>query len=218
MKKILRTLPRRLLSLMLALVVAFSLLPVQVSAEPEQTAEASVETPAVQESPEAEQAAPEAILTEAEPEPAAPEAIPAISEPEPAISAPAPVAEDSPALTPPETEPPAALPAEAEALPANLSVETEALPASLPAAAAAETGTRSAYAFTVYPETGFTIPIQGTYTVNWETNFTPVKLYLKHVQYAASIVNPNDQRLMETVKTCDIIRNENLYADSYLEL
>ncbi|MBQ3269410.1 MAG: dihydropteroate synthase [Clostridia bacterium] len=34
----------------------------------------------------------------------------------------------------------------------------------------------------------------------------------------SAIVNPNDQRLMETVKTCDIIRNENLYADSYLEL
>jgi 5-methyltetrahydrofolate corrinoid/iron sulfur protein methyltransferase len=31
-------------------------------------------------------------------------------------------------------------------------------------------------------------------------------------------VNPNDVRLMETVKTCDIIKNNNLYADSYLEI
>jgi len=34
----------------------------------------------------------------------------------------------------------------------------------------------------------------------------------------SAIVNPNDQRLMETVKTCDIIKNNNLYADSYLEI
>ena len=34
----------------------------------------------------------------------------------------------------------------------------------------------------------------------------------------SAIVNPCDQRLMETVKSCDIIRNETLYADSYLEL
>ena len=34
----------------------------------------------------------------------------------------------------------------------------------------------------------------------------------------SAIVNPCDLRLMETVKSCDIIRNETLYADSYLEL
>ena len=34
----------------------------------------------------------------------------------------------------------------------------------------------------------------------------------------SAIVNPNDARLMETVKTCDIIKNNSLYADSYLEI
>ncbi len=34
----------------------------------------------------------------------------------------------------------------------------------------------------------------------------------------SAIVNPNDLRLMETIKSCDIIKNNNLYADSYLEL
>ncbi|MBO4352016.1 MAG: dihydropteroate synthase [Eggerthellaceae bacterium] len=34
----------------------------------------------------------------------------------------------------------------------------------------------------------------------------------------SAIVNPCDKRLMETIKSCDIIRNETLYADSYLEL
>ncbi len=34
----------------------------------------------------------------------------------------------------------------------------------------------------------------------------------------SAIVNPCDQRLMETVKTADIIKNEMMYADSYLEL
>ena len=34
----------------------------------------------------------------------------------------------------------------------------------------------------------------------------------------SAIVNPCDKRLMETVKSCDVIRNETLYADSYLEL
>ncbi len=34
----------------------------------------------------------------------------------------------------------------------------------------------------------------------------------------SAIVNPCDQRLMETIKSCDIIKNHNLYADSYLEL
>ncbi len=34
----------------------------------------------------------------------------------------------------------------------------------------------------------------------------------------SAIVNPCDQRLMETIKSCDIIKNHTLYADSYLEL
>jgi 5-methyltetrahydrofolate corrinoid/iron sulfur protein methyltransferase len=34
----------------------------------------------------------------------------------------------------------------------------------------------------------------------------------------SAIVNPNDQRLMETVRSCDVIKNNTLYADSYLEL
>ena len=34
----------------------------------------------------------------------------------------------------------------------------------------------------------------------------------------SAIVNPCDLRLMETIKSCDIIRNETLYADSYLEI
>jgi len=34
----------------------------------------------------------------------------------------------------------------------------------------------------------------------------------------SAIVNPCDVRLMETIKSCDIILNNNLYADSYLEL
>ena len=34
----------------------------------------------------------------------------------------------------------------------------------------------------------------------------------------SAIVNPCDQRLMETIKSCDIIKNEFLYADSFLEL
>ena len=34
----------------------------------------------------------------------------------------------------------------------------------------------------------------------------------------SAIVNPNDRRLMETIKTCEIIRNNTLYADSYLEI
>ena len=34
----------------------------------------------------------------------------------------------------------------------------------------------------------------------------------------SAIVNPIDKRLMETVKSCDIIKNEVLYADSFLEL
>ena len=34
----------------------------------------------------------------------------------------------------------------------------------------------------------------------------------------SAIVNPCDLRLMETIKSCDIIRNETLYADSYLQI
>ena len=34
----------------------------------------------------------------------------------------------------------------------------------------------------------------------------------------SAIVNPNDQRLMETIKSCDILKNNTLYADSYLEI
>lgn len=34
----------------------------------------------------------------------------------------------------------------------------------------------------------------------------------------SAIVNPNDLRLMETIKSCDIIKNNALYADSYLDL
>ena len=34
----------------------------------------------------------------------------------------------------------------------------------------------------------------------------------------SAIVNPNDKRLMETIKSCDIFRNNVLYSDSYLDL
>jgi 5-methyltetrahydrofolate corrinoid/iron sulfur protein methyltransferase len=34
----------------------------------------------------------------------------------------------------------------------------------------------------------------------------------------SAIVNPCDKRLMETIKSADIIMNHNLYADSYLEI
>jgi len=34
----------------------------------------------------------------------------------------------------------------------------------------------------------------------------------------SAIVNPGDLRLMETIRSCDIIRNNTLYADSYLEI
>ena len=36
--------------------------------------------------------------------------------------------------------------------------------------------------------------------------------------FTSAIVNPNDKRLMETIKVCDIIKNETLYADSCLDL
>ena len=34
----------------------------------------------------------------------------------------------------------------------------------------------------------------------------------------SAIVNPNDRRLMETIKSCDIFKNNVLYSDSYLDL
>ena len=34
----------------------------------------------------------------------------------------------------------------------------------------------------------------------------------------SAIVNPNDRRLMETIKSCDIFKNNTLYSDSYLEV
>ena len=34
----------------------------------------------------------------------------------------------------------------------------------------------------------------------------------------SAIVNPNDRRLMETIKSCDIFKNHTLYSDSYLDL
>ena len=34
----------------------------------------------------------------------------------------------------------------------------------------------------------------------------------------SAIVNPNDRRLMETIKSCDIFKNNELYSDSYLEI
>ncbi|MCJ7837051.1 carbon monoxide dehydrogenase/acetyl-CoA synthase methytransferase subunit [Cuneatibacter sp. NSJ-177] len=34
----------------------------------------------------------------------------------------------------------------------------------------------------------------------------------------SAIVNPCDQRLMETIKSCDVLKNNVLYADSYLDL
>ena len=39
-----------------------------------------------------------------------------------------------------------------------------------------------------------------------------------HAGLTSAIVNPCDVRMMETIKSCDIIKNESLYADSYLEL
>ena len=34
----------------------------------------------------------------------------------------------------------------------------------------------------------------------------------------SAIVNPNDLRLMETIKSCDIFKNHELYSDSYLDV
>lgn len=36
--------------------------------------------------------------------------------------------------------------------------------------------------------------------------------------FTSAIVNPCDLRLMETIKSCDIIKNNTLYADSFLQL
>ena len=36
--------------------------------------------------------------------------------------------------------------------------------------------------------------------------------------FSSAIVNPLDELLMQTMKSCDIIRNASLYADSYLEV
>ena len=33
----------------------------------------------------------------------------------------------------------------------------------------------------------------------------------------SAIVNPNDLRLMETIKSCDIFKNNELYSDAYLD-
>ena len=35
---------------------------------------------------------------------------------------------------------------------------------------------------------------------------------------SSAIVNPCEQRVNETIRSCDIIRNNTLYADSYLEI
>lgn len=35
---------------------------------------------------------------------------------------------------------------------------------------------------------------------------------------SSAIVNPNEKRLNETIRSCDVIANNTLYADSYLEL
>jgi len=34
----------------------------------------------------------------------------------------------------------------------------------------------------------------------------------------SAIVNPCDLRLMETIRTCDIFKNNELYSDSYLDI
>ncbi len=34
----------------------------------------------------------------------------------------------------------------------------------------------------------------------------------------SAIINPNDRRMMETIKSCDVLKNNTLYADSYLEI
>lgn len=39
-----------------------------------------------------------------------------------------------------------------------------------------------------------------------------------HAGLSSAIINPCDKRLMETIKACDVLKNEILYADSVLEL
>ena len=34
----------------------------------------------------------------------------------------------------------------------------------------------------------------------------------------SAIVNPCDRRMMETIRSCDIVLNRVVYSDSYLEL
>ncbi|MCL1802517.1 MAG: carbon monoxide dehydrogenase/acetyl-CoA synthase methytransferase subunit [Eubacteriaceae bacterium] len=36
--------------------------------------------------------------------------------------------------------------------------------------------------------------------------------------FTSAILNPNDEQMMQTIKCCDIINNEVLYADSFLDL
>ena len=36
--------------------------------------------------------------------------------------------------------------------------------------------------------------------------------------FSSAIINPCDKELIQTIKSCDIIRNSTLYADSFLEL
>jgi 5-methyltetrahydrofolate corrinoid/iron sulfur protein methyltransferase len=38
------------------------------------------------------------------------------------------------------------------------------------------------------------------------------------VGFTSAIVDPNEKRMNETIRSCDIIRNNTLYADSYLEI
>ena len=36
--------------------------------------------------------------------------------------------------------------------------------------------------------------------------------------FSSGIINPLDKEMMQAIKSCDIIRNASLYADSYLEV
>ena len=35
---------------------------------------------------------------------------------------------------------------------------------------------------------------------------------------SSAIINPCDRRMIETIKSCDIIKDNYLYADSFLEI
>ena len=52
--------------------------------------------------------------------------------------------------------------------------------------------------------------------------FDPLFLVVKGMQdkqmEVLECINPNDLRLMETIKSCDVFKGNTLYADSYLEL